>query len=107
MFTLLFLGQTFGVSSTLRATCAAMGAGKTSDFFRYDWKDQIWNLAFVARAMAGGFVVARWLPNPKPIQLAAETVVRLQAVRSVIVIVLLSAVAGTWVYGMVRHRLAH
>ncbi len=79
MFTLLFLGKTFGVSSTLRATCAAAGAGKTSDFFRYDWKSQTWNLAFVAGAMVGGFVVAQWLPNPKPIQLASETVARLLA----------------------------
>ena len=79
MFTLLFLGKTFGVSSTLRATCAAMGAGKTSDFFRYDWKGQTWNLALVAGAMVGGFVVAQWFPNPDPIQLASATVARLQA----------------------------
>lgn len=79
MFSLLFLGKTFGVSSTLRATCAAVGAGRTSEFFRYDWKDQTWNLAFVAGAMVGGFVVAQWLSNPEPIQLAAATVARLQA----------------------------
>ena len=78
MFTLLFLGKTFGVSSTLRSTCAAMGAGKTSDFFRFDWRNQTWNLVFVAGAMIGGFVVAQWLPNPEPIQLAEATVARLQ-----------------------------
>ena len=79
MFVLLFLGRTFGVSSTLRSTCAAVGAGKTSDFFRFDWKNQTWNLVFVAGAMVGGFVVAQWLPNPEPIQLAEATVTRLQA----------------------------
>ena len=79
MFVLLFLGRTFGVSSTLRSTCAAVGAGKTSDFFRFDWKSQTWNLVFVAGAMVGGFVVAQWLPNPEPIQLAEATVTRLQA----------------------------
>jgi uncharacterized membrane protein YedE/YeeE len=78
MFTLLFLGRNFGVSSTLRSACAAVGAGKTSDFFRFDWKNQAWNLAFVAGAMVGGFVVAQWIPNPEPIQLASETVNRLQ-----------------------------
>lgn len=78
MFALLFLGKAFGVSSTLRSTCAAMGAGKTSDFFRFDWKNQTWNLVFVAGAMIGGFVVAQWLPNPEPIQLAEATVTRLQ-----------------------------
>lgn len=79
MFTLLYLGKSFSVSSTLRATCAAAGAGKTSDFFRYDWKAQTWNLAFVAGAMVGGFVVAQWLPDPEPIQLASATVARLKA----------------------------
>jgi uncharacterized membrane protein YedE/YeeE len=79
MFTLLFLGRNFGVSSTLRSTCAAVGAGKTSDFFRIDWKNQTWNLVFVAGALVGGFVVARWIPNPEPIQLAEVTVTRLQA----------------------------
>ena len=79
MFVLLFLGRNFGVSSTLRSTCAAVGAGKTSDFFRFDWKSQTWNLVFVAGAMVGGFVVAQWLPNPEPIQLAEATVTRLQA----------------------------
>ena len=79
MFTLLFLGRNFGVSSTLRSTCVALGAGRTSDFFRFDWKNQTWNLAFVAGAMIGGFVVAQWLPNPDPIQLAEATVTRLQA----------------------------
>ncbi len=79
MFTLLSLGKTFGVSSTLRTTCAAAGAGRTSDFFRFDWKDQTWNLAFVAGALVGGFVVAQWMTNPEPIQLAEATVARLQS----------------------------
>ena len=79
MFMLLFLGKTFGVSSTLRSTCAALGAGKTSDFFRYYWQGQTWNLIFVAGAMVGGFVAAQWLRNPDPIQLASVTIERLQA----------------------------
>ena len=79
MFILLYLGKNFGVSSTLRSTCAAVGAGKTSDFFRFDWRNQTWNLVFVAGAMVGGFIVAQWLPNPEPMQLAEATVIRLQA----------------------------
>lgn len=79
MFVLLFLGRSFGVSSTLRSTCAALGAGKTSDFFRFDWRNQTWNLVFVAGAMIGGFVAAQWLANPEPVQLAGETVARLQS----------------------------
>ena len=79
MFVLLYLGKTFGVSSTLRSTCAALGAGRSSDFFRYNWKDQTWNLVFVAGAMVGGFIAAQWLRDPEPIQLAEQTVARLQA----------------------------
>lgn len=79
MFSLLFLGQSFGISSTLRTTCAALGAGKTSNLFRYHWQQQTWNLALVAGAMVGGFMAARWLSNPEPIQLAADTVARLRA----------------------------
>ena len=79
MFILLYLGKSFGVSSTFRSTCAAIGAGKTSDFFRFDWRNQTWNLVFVAGAMVGGFVVAQWLPNPEPMQLASQTVTRLQS----------------------------
>ena len=78
MFVLLFLGRTFGVSSTLRSTCAAVGAGRTSDFFRFDWKNQAWNLVFVAGAIVGGFVAAQWLSDPDPIRLAPETVSRLK-----------------------------
>ncbi|MGB3781063.1 MAG: YeeE/YedE thiosulfate transporter family protein [Tunicatimonas sp.] len=79
MFILLYLGKNFGVSSTLRSTCAAVGAGKTSDFFCFDWRNQTWNLVFVAGTLVGGFVVAQWLPDPKPIQLASQTVARLQS----------------------------
>jgi uncharacterized membrane protein YedE/YeeE len=79
MFILLYLGKNFGVSSTLRTTCSALGAGKTSDFFRFDWKGQAWNLAFVAGAMVGGFIAAQWLANPEPIQLADATVAHLQS----------------------------
>ncbi len=79
MFILLYLGKNFGVSSTLRSTCAAVGAGKTSDFFRFNWRNQTWNLVFVAGTLVGGFVVGQWLPDPEPIQLASQTVVRLQS----------------------------
>ena len=79
MFALLYLGRTFGVSSTLRSTCAALGAGRSSDFFRFDWKDQTWNLVFVAGVLGGGFIAAHWLPDPEPIRLASETVTRLQS----------------------------
>lgn len=78
MFLLLFYGKNFGVSATLRTTCAIGGAGKLSDFFDFDWKKQIWNLVFVAGMIIGGFIASTWLQQPDPIPLAQDTVQKLQ-----------------------------
>ena len=56
MFLLVYFGKTFGVSSNLRTLCAIGGAGKYSDFFRFDWKPQQWNLMVVFGAIIGGFI---------------------------------------------------
>ena len=63
MFFLLFFGRNFGVSSNLRTLCAIGGAGKFSNFFKFDWKDQIWNLMFVVGAIIGGFIASQFLTN--------------------------------------------
>lgn len=60
LFFLLF-GKSFGVSSNLRTLCAIGGAGKFSDFFRFDWKAQIWNLTFVFGSIIGGFIASNYL----------------------------------------------
>lgn len=78
MFFLLWFGRSFGVSRTLRATCSALGAGKAAEFFRWDWKDQIWNFVFVIGGLIGGIVASQWIPNPEPVNVAASTVERLQ-----------------------------
>lgn len=65
MFLLLFTGKRFGMSSNLRTMCSALGAGKKSDFFRFDWKGQRWNLTVLAGAVIGGYIAANFLtPNP-------------------------------------------
>lgn len=51
---LLFLGKTFGVSGNLRTLCTLAGAGKVSEWFRFDWRREGWNLLFVAGALLGG-----------------------------------------------------
>ena len=44
---LVLTGKAFGVSSSLKHTCAATVPG-TADYFDYDWKaDGLWNLIFV------------------------------------------------------------
>jgi len=61
MFGLLYFGNSFGVSGNFRTMCTIMGAGKTSKFFDFDWKKQIWNLVFILGALIGGFIASQWL----------------------------------------------
>ena len=58
---LLIVGNAvFGVSSSLRHTCAAVFPGKV-EYFRYDWKKVgLWNLLFVFGILAGGFVASQY-----------------------------------------------
>jgi uncharacterized membrane protein YedE/YeeE len=50
----------FGVSSSLRHTCAAVFPGKI-EYFRYDWKkDGLWNLLFVLGILVGGFLASHY-----------------------------------------------
>lgn len=63
MFTLLFLGKQFGMSSNLRTLCTIGGAGKVSDFFKFDWKKERWNLTVVAGAVIGGFLASTYMSN--------------------------------------------
>lgn len=54
---LLFLGRSFGMSSNLRTLCTLSGAGKCAEFFRFDWRSQLWNLVFAGGAMFGGWLM--------------------------------------------------
>lgn len=78
MVLLLLVGKSFGVSDTLRTTCAIGGAGRLSDLFDFDWRKQTWNLVFVLGAVIGGFIASTWLQQPDPIPLAQDTVEKLQ-----------------------------
>lgn len=79
MFMLLYFGKNFGLSANLRTMCTIGGAGKFSDFFDFNWKDQIWNLLFVAGAITGGYIATHFLSNENPIQLSAATISDLHA----------------------------
>lgn len=63
MLALLLIGKKFGMSSPLRTTCSAIGAGKAADFFKFDWKSERWNLLVVLGAMIGGFIASTYLSN--------------------------------------------
>lgn len=74
MFLLLYFGRTFGMSSNLRTMCAIGGAGKYSEFFKFDWKSQRWNLIVMIGAIFGGCIAHFLLSNPTDINLSAETI---------------------------------
>jgi uncharacterized protein len=76
--TLLVLGnRAFGISSSLRHICAACLPANLS-FFRYDWREQSWNLWFVGGVVIGGFIGGTLLANPLPMVIAPDTVRDLQ-----------------------------
>lgn len=74
LLVLLYFGKTFGMSSNLRTLCTISGAGKYSDFFKFDWKAQRWNLTIVLGAVIGGFIATQFLSDGTAIQLSPETI---------------------------------
>ncbi|MDA7803582.1 YeeE/YedE family protein [Crocinitomix sp.] len=73
MFFLLFTGEKFGMSSNLKTMCSIGGAGKLADYFKFDWKSQIWNLMVVVGAVAGGFFASHYLSADTTIELSQNT----------------------------------
>jgi uncharacterized membrane protein YedE/YeeE len=78
MLLLIYFGKTFGMSSNLRTLCTVMGAGKKTEFFRFDWKSQRWNLVVVLGAMLGGFIATHYLSDGSGVNINPVTVTELQ-----------------------------
>jgi uncharacterized membrane protein YedE/YeeE len=78
MALLLYFGKTFGMSSNLKTMCSIFGADKFSDFFKFNWKEQSWNLVVVAGAIIGGFIAANYLSNDSITNLNPATVEELR-----------------------------
>ncbi|WP_242087447.1 YeeE/YedE family protein [Aestuariivivens sediminis] len=78
MALLLYFGKTFGMSTNLRTFCAIGGAGKFSNFFRFNWKDQSWNLTVVIGAVIGGFIATQYLSNDSKTDLNPITIEELK-----------------------------
>lgn len=74
MLILLFFGKSFGFSSNLRTICSMAGAGKKVKFFDFRWRDQLWNLMFLAGAVLGGFIATNYLSQQNPLLLSAATI---------------------------------
>ncbi|WP_394748060.1 YeeE/YedE family protein [Spongiimicrobium salis] len=78
MLLLLMVGKNFGMSSNLRTLCTLCGADKQSDFFKFDWKAQRWNLIVVLGAIIGGYLGATFLSQEAVVSLQTETITKLQ-----------------------------
>lgn len=64
---LLILGnRSFGISAALRHMCAACMPANIP-FFKYNWKQETWNLVFVAGILLGGLLASVFLANPSPV----------------------------------------
>jgi uncharacterized membrane protein YedE/YeeE len=74
---LIFGNKPFGVSSSFRHICAACLPANIS-FFKYDWKNESWNLFFVTGIIIGGFVAAHFLSIPGPVNINPHTTAVLQ-----------------------------
>lgn len=74
LFLLLMMGDRFGMSSNLRTLCTICGAGKKTDFFKFDWKAQKWNLLVALGAVLGGFIAANFLTSSNGVAISQETV---------------------------------
>lgn len=75
---LLFIGnKTFGVSSSLRHICAACMPARIP-FFQYNWKNEIWNLVFVAGIIAGAFIANRFFQDSSAISLNPALTIELE-----------------------------
>jgi uncharacterized membrane protein YedE/YeeE len=61
LFLLLYFGQRFGLSTSLKTTCAAFGAGSKVPFFKYDWKEESWLLVYILGTIIGGFIAFHFL----------------------------------------------
>ncbi len=75
MLTMVFLGKSFGVSSNLKTFCAIGGAGKFSAFFRFDWRQQRWNLVFILGIVLGAWLSTTFLTNDTQVPIS-DTIVQ-------------------------------
>ena len=73
MFLLFYFGERFGVSSNLETLCSIGGLGKYVDYFKIDWKENTWNLIFVAGSIIGGFIASHWMSTSEVVAISPQT----------------------------------
>jgi len=80
MFSLLYFGKGFGLSTNFKTMCNVLGADKVSDFFRFDWREQKWNLFFILGTVIGGFLAAQYLTPSQVVDISANTIADLKSI---------------------------
>lgn len=79
MYSLLYFGKSFGMSSNLRTLCS-IGASNFSEFFRFDWKKEIWNLVVALGAMIGGYTFVHYINPNQKIDISDATIASLNEI---------------------------
>lgn len=79
LFLLTWMGRSFGVSMTFRNVCGLAGAGKLSDFFKVDWANETWRMAFVVGGLVGGIIAGQFLRSPEAVNISQATIDHLAA----------------------------
>lgn len=79
MFSLMVLGNSFGISSNLRTVCSIIGGGKHCEFFDFHWKAQTWNLIFASGMIIGGFIASKYLTIDSTVNISQATITELQS----------------------------
>ncbi len=74
MYLMFYFGRKFGVSSNLETVCSMVGAGRFVDYFKFDWRENRWNLTFILGLIIGGFIANQWLTPEQVVALNPETV---------------------------------
>ncbi len=78
MFGLIYFGNSFGLSANFRNLCSVMGAGKSCEFFDFDWRKQTWNLVFVTGTILGGVIASQFLSGNDTVAISQTTLEELQ-----------------------------
>ena len=79
MFGLIYFGNSFGMSANFRNLCSVLGAGKSCEFFDFDWRKQRWNLVFVVGTILGGVIASQFLMDSSEIAISEQTKAELLA----------------------------
>jgi len=74
LFLMTWMGRSFGVSTSFKGACTALGAGRRFEFFKMDLKDEYWRFAFVIGGLLGGVIASQFLSSPDPVAISEATV---------------------------------